>query len=91
MPDTVNPNRRSWNRIPIPPVMYELLIHFALISGYNERTLYLFLWRLLIARHKPQVIDILEATEEIQGIRLQPDLRARLLSDINNNAEPHLD
>lgn len=75
---TADMNRRTWNRIPIPPVMYEMLIHLALISGYNERTLYLFIWRLLISRHRDQMIDILEATEDAQGIRLQEDLRTRL-------------
>lgn len=78
-PHTANHNRRTWNRIPIPPVMYEMIIHLALISGYNERTLYQFLWRLLISRHRDQMIDILEATEDAQGIKLQDDLRARLL------------
>lgn len=72
-------SRRTWNRIPIPPVMYEMLIHLALIHGYNERTLYRFIWHLIVARHADQMIEILQATEGAQGVQLEADLRARLI------------
>lgn len=78
-------SRRNWNRIPIPPVMYEMIIHLALIHGYNERTLYRFIWAILIVRYHDQMIEILQATEDAQGIKLEEDLRERLLGNPDNS------
>jgi hypothetical protein len=38
------PPRREWPRIPVPPALFDLLITLARTRGYNERTLYLYLY-----------------------------------------------
>ena len=40
-------SRRNWPRIPVPPELFDLLIVIAKSQGYQERTLYLFLYRAL--------------------------------------------
>jgi hypothetical protein len=38
------PPRREWPRIPVPPELFHLLVMMARAKGYNERTLYLYLF-----------------------------------------------
>lgn len=65
-------NRRRWPRIPLPDALYWTLLALARANGYNERQLYVFLYRMMKECHSEEEIEKAAGHNEIDWIANEP-------------------
>lgn len=66
------PSRRVWPRVPLPDEFFDLLIVIAKAKGYDERTLYAFIYQLLKNAY-PEDVEKLTDMLSARWIDVPPD------------------